>query len=280
MRRMGLMVYNLCMIVVHIPCDTNTRSYAEYAFAAMQKLARDPTQLRLQYHDVVYKFFGVAGPSSAHGAAVREAFKSIAESPSETHIICDSDTVVIQSGWDVTIHRLLDDVDCLGSTYPILNEHSRINAYQNKPTVTWLALKSGKPWHHFEPQPPFRGALHIDDESDSRLWGLPVGQVLHCDTCWNFPVFLFEHQLTSLALKNIASQPKALMGLKVAHDEWELPDGSSFVVHQGRSGGTRIREMNYSREFYERCDRLIQAGAAPESAAPNPTLLSERKPRS
>lgn len=225
-------------------------------------LANDSTQLRLQLHDAVYKPTGFAAESVAHGAAVGEVFKSIEGSPSDLHVICDSDTVVLQPKWDVTVQRFLQLVDCVGGAYEALDSssRSRVSKYQNTPHMTWLALKPGLPWHRFEPQRPFVSDIHVGTDADALLWGLPIGFDVTSDACWNFPIFLRDNQLTSLGLRDTIPNYKALAGFRPIHDEWELPDGTPFVVHQRRAIQTPFRAEGFSREFYDRCDELLHLG--------------------
>jgi|SRR5579863_6194032 len=247
------------MIVVHIPCDGTTTSYAQYCFEAMQCTSTKGAELRLELHTCP-RHPKLAADN--HCAAVREAFRSIEAEPEAVHVICDSDTVTVLQDWDVIISNAFEQFDCIGTAYQRAGTQQtgfgRKQTYKGKPNVEWLALKPGRPWYLFDPANTVRPEpLVVTTKEDEALWGLPWGTQLLTDACWNFPLFLREQGLTSYALENV--EPKryiALVGFG-SYEEWHL-DGVPFVVHQGKSRKNPFRSPGFSAEFYDRCDQLIK----------------------
>lgn len=247
------------MIVVHIPSGKATEPYANYAFAAMQALATDASQLSLRLYDI--RNWQHTSPTIDHVKALGEAFAAMRSEPETIHVVCDSDSVIVRRGWDDLTRGLLEQVDCFGTAYDAPGGRNSGNGtkhpYQRNPNVVWMALKPGKPWHHYAPAAPHSQMLTIETPGDSKLWGLPKDYTLLCDACWNFPMFLRGEKLSAMPLPYIATAGM-LTGLGPEYDEWHAPDGTPFVVHQGKSRKNRFRETAFSRAFYDRCDELIR----------------------
>ena len=249
------------MIVVHIPTGQGTGSYAGYCFGAMQRLAADKEALRLEKH-IVPK--NPPEPADNHCRAVKEAFQSMQKEPEAIHVVCDSDTVVVMADWDIALKQMLETYDCVGTAYQRIGTKqtgfSRYQTYKGKPNVEWMALKPGKPWHLYEParcnptQPLMTNTPELQD-----LYGLPADYRVLQDACWNLPIFLRDNGLTSLAFENIDDPKcrKALAAFPTSYEEWHLPDGTPFVLHQGRSRKNPFRGVPFSSDFYNRCDELI-----------------------
>lgn len=259
------------MIVVHIPIDGSTSGYARYSFDSMYRLVSKPVrdnegELQVKYHPCP------SWPKMAsdnHNSALRDAFKDTESAPDALHIICDSDTVTVLPDWDLVIRQQLETYDCVGATFQRIGTHQTGHGmkqtYKGKPNAQWLALKPGTPWHLFEPAKTSKpDAVLANTPEAQELWGLPWGYELLTDAFWNFPLFLQEHNVKSLAMENIADMDRivALKGI-CAHagyyEEWHL-DGVPFVVHQGKSRKTPFRSGGFSAEFYKRCDQILGIG--------------------
>ena len=250
------------MIVVHIPYDGTTTQYTRYCYNAMFQNASGQEEMRMELHACP------PWPKMAadnHSAAVGAAFKATEKSPDDLHIICDSDTVVVHADWDLVIRHLFDNqsFDCVGTAYQRIGTpqtgHGMKQTYKGRPNVEWLALKPGKQWHLFEPAKTGKAdPVLMDTPEAQQIFGLPWGYELLTDACWNFPQFLHEHQLSSVAMENIGDYRDfvALKGLGY-YEEWHLA-GVPFVVHQGKSRKMPFRSVPYSTDFYNRCDMLVR----------------------
>ena len=246
------------MIVVHVMHDEATSKYADYAEAAMKHLAAAPEQVTFEREllDSVYK-----SPSDSaarrHSLACQRAFAATERQPDAVHVISDSDCVVVRKGWDLDVARVLSEVDCFGTAYQDLYgrfvRSNNLQTYKKTPNVQWLALAPGKPWHLYSAgDKQLVENFSINTAKISDTFGLPLNYTLLTDTCWNIPVFLEEHGLSSLAMPNV-HQPKLVSG---SYEEWWL-DGEPFVVHQGKSRKNSFRCTQFSEDFYKACDLAL-----------------------
>jgi len=247
------------VIYVHIMQDPATFRYADYAQAAMTKLASQPDQLEFERVRVQPDSFyqGTANAARRHSLACELAFKATEHRPDAVHVICDSDTVVVKQGWDELVSRILDEIDCFGTAYQDIgcrfSRSQKLQTYKGKPNVQWLALKPGIPWSQYSVgNKQLVDNFTITSPEQSDTFGLPTDYQLLTDTCWNFPLFLYEHGLSSMALPNV-NVPK-LVGR--SYEEWWYYD-EVFVVHQGKSRKHEFRRTSFSDDFYRACDAAL-----------------------
>lgn len=248
------------MLVVHIPCDTNTNQYVNYCFAAMERLATTGEQLVLRPHLINTDKQARYQPALNHVLAIAEALAEAAKQPDAWHVVCDSDTVVVCKGWDRVMKETLHRVSCLGTTYMRKGGRSTgshvLQTFKDRPHGAWLALRPGEPWDRYVPhQEDIQNRL-IETDEDVKIFGLSKGHYLLMDTCWDLPLFLHENKLTYATMENV-DPLRSLKGLQPAHEEWWY-DGKPFVVHQGKSRKNAFRQTEYSKSFYARCDELIK----------------------
>src|SRR5579871_40442 len=246
------------MIVVHIPYGEGTGNYVQYCISAMKRLASKPDEVEEMLHICPRH---PKTPADNHCVAVGEAFRMTSVKPDAIHVICDSDTVVVMPHWDEVLKQQLQQWDCVGTAYQRVGTKQtgfgKKQTYKGKPNIEWLALAPHKPWHLFVPARTGQVEPIVTNTPElQELFGLPSNgyELLH-DACWNFPLFLRDHQLTTLAWENVEAHV-ALDGCGGDYEEWHLPDGRPFVVHQGKSRKTPFRGTDRSRVFYDRCDVL------------------------
>jgi len=245
------------VIVVHVMYDETTTKYADYAEAAMRHLAFAPDLITFEREKLASPYENSDNAARRHSLACQRAFQSVEKDPGVVHVICDSDTVVVKRGWDLDLGRILLEVDCFGTAYQDIYgrfvREGKLQTYKKVPNVQWLALAPGKPWHQYRVgEKHLVDNFHITTAKLSDTFGLPLNYTLLTDTCWNFPVFLEEHGLSSMAMPNVAV-PKLVTG---SYEEWWL-DGEPFVVHQGKSRKNSFRCTKFSEDFYKACDLAL-----------------------
>ena len=248
------------MIVIHVVHDEHTLKYVDYAEAAMAKLATGVHTLRFERSLLRPISPSCASAARRHSIAVQEAMEMSAHCPWAIHVVCDSDTSVVKRGWDEAMCKVLETYDCMGTAYQDVGSRNvrknQQQTYKGKPNVQWMALRPGPPWHEYRVgDKQLVENFTIKTPEQEETFGLRSGHVLLTDTCWNLPVFMREHGITSLALKNV-DEPRVV---DACYEEWWL-DGEPFVVHQGKSRKNKFRCTQFSADFYAACDQATGLG--------------------
>ncbi len=269
-------------IHVHTQCDKNTIQFAKFMWETMLELANYPDKIKLTAHCMsptaaarisgwlgtvnsivtpCRKGDGLAG-SDGHGVCIVEALSMTGDS--DIHIIADSDTVILAKGWDDYVRaRLLDDdIAIIGSTYEepggICSGETKEQMYKKIPTVTWCALSPRHDWRSLNVLPDKGRKISIASQELSDIYNLPQGYIVFCDTGWQIPQYLRDHNLKYEGWAQLKPSRGAviLKGLNDYHEEYHA-NGVPFLVHHRGSMSHAYRGDKMSNQFYGTVDKYL-----------------------
>ena len=179
-------------------------------------------------------------------------------------IVADTDTVMLQRGWDLVISALLENNGIVGTCYEDIGGFSsgngKIQTYKRKPSLTWFALSPKFNWRRFDPRPAKYKNLLIKDDELSSLYNLPIGYELVRDVGWQVPNYMKANNIPFLVFDQIKPTSPQAMALRTEidyHEEYHL-DAKPFVAHQRGSHQHPFRGNDISRSFYDACDLYMQ----------------------
>lgn len=208
----------------------------------------------------------VASSSAYHAYALNAALNDIDYISSQISILADSDTVMLQRGWDVILEEILSKYDMTGIAYEDINGYSsgtgKLQTYKNLPAGAWLAMSTihQVKWSELDMTQGSTTPILIDTDELSRIYNLPVGySVFPGEAGWRIPQFIYEHKLTYLTLSHVkpTKTAKVIKTGQDYHEEFWLPDGTPIIAHQRGSRKHAFRSMPLSAPFYDACDAHI-----------------------
>jgi hypothetical protein len=262
------------MIHVHTCVVWNTIDYAYYMLQNAADMADDPTQLRFSVYcldkhsyefvksssqfrefniEVVPVIQAYKGQGSEqHASAVHEMM--VRFSADAHNAVVDGDTVLLQTGWDNVVERELIVHAMFGVNYTNRDKAAPYRYYEGCPTLSWLVIKQGTDVSGLDVAPRKQELLDIDTLALSRLYGVPVGSRLMCDTGWQLPSFIASNELSVMGLE--ASMSSTVFRPETVFLEYPHM-GRPFVAHMQRSIRLPFRMTQQSREFYDSCERYI-----------------------
>lgn len=280
-------------LLIHMTVTWNTIDYAYYATQNMRGLAYDQQALSFNAYcldDKTYEYVNrseaflelnvraiklsddVTGHGSEqHGLAINAALPQFDKN--SHNLIADTDMVIVVAGWDETLRATLGTHDVFSVAFQRPFSEAVERYYENRPTVSWLAFKVGTDVKGLDVSPLKERHLSIDTPSLSMAYGLPIGSAMICDTGWRLPVFLIDHGLTHLSLSEVETSIVFRPGSTYVEYHY---DRTPYIVHMLRSAKLPFRMSQRSRDFYDACERYLQANqvttrkpSAPADA-PNP----------
>lgn len=242
----------MTQITVHIVADQKARPYVEHCVGALRAKAEDKHSLQFAVH-------APDGDGSVgHGTGLVKALQNA--EPEHFNVICDSDTVVLQNGWDVWLRHKLLDVQVIGSAYEDIGSLCAgvglEQCYKRSPNFSWIAFAPRCPLKKLDPLPSKHSNLTIDTEELSRMYHLPVGFSLLRDVGWRVPSWIKAYDLKDDYLRNCRLQDEP--GCEMASKSNELfkdKDARLIVAHQRSSSKLKFMEGD-SKTFYECVGRL------------------------
>jgi len=275
---------NVPVIHVHSQSDKGTIGYVTFMWESMRMLANHPEALKLSLHCIgptaterlkelpqsrtyyvpnAERDKGMSG-STAHGACVEHAVQMTDDG--DIHIIVDSDTVVMAKGWDDYIRcELLDKhIGTVGTTYEDLGGFTsgggNVQTYKGIPNVVWMALSPAHRWRDLRTMPAKGDDIHVTNEGQAKVYGLPVGYHVLRDVAWQIPEYLASRGITYVGWKQLkpTKDAKVLKGLSDYHEEYHVTvDDVPFVVHHRGSMRHVYRGDRISQSFYAAVDKWL-----------------------
>jgi len=283
---------NVPVIHVHSQSDKGTIGYVTFMWESMRVLANHPDALKLSLHCIgptaterlrelpqTKTYYvpnaevdkGMSG-STAHGACVEHALQMTDDG--DIHIIVDSDTVVLAKGWDDYIRcELLDKkIGTVGTTYEDIGGFTsgggNVQTYKGSPNVVWMALSPLHRWRDLKAMPAKSDDVHITNEGQAKIYGLPVGFRVLRDVAWQIPEYLSSRGISYVGWRQLKPTKDAtvLKGLSDYHEEYQVTvDNVPFVVHHRGSMRHAYRGDRISQNFYGAVDKYL----AQEKAGPS-----------
>lgn len=182
----------------------------------------------------------------------------------DINVISDSDCVVLMKGWDTKLKELIaGGLGCIGTTYEDVGGFSSgagtFQTYKRVPNFSWIALSPKYSWK-FDTSEDKANPLPITTQEQSEAFNLPIGYTLFREPCWQFPLYLYQNNITYGSLEFVrptSSKAKAVLSGEDYHTEYTLADGTPFVAHQRGSMKQLFRVDHLSKTFYDACDAYI-----------------------
>lgn len=205
--------------------------------------------------------------SVTHAEAINNALRDIDQYPDAIGVFADSDTVMLQCGWDTVVDDLLRKHDIIGCVYEDINGFSsgsgKLQTYKRLPTATWFAVrKSDKArWSDLDMSLSATRATAITTDEQSRIYNLPIGYSLCSgEVGWKIPRFIYDNNLLCYAF--IHTKPtKTAIVVKTGndyHEEFQLTDGTPFIAHQRGSRKHAFKSEPVSAPFYAACEAHLK----------------------
>jgi hypothetical protein len=275
---------NVPVIHVHSQSDKGTIGYVTFMWETMRALATHPDALKLSIHCIgptaterlkglpACKTYyvpnadsdkGMSG-STAHGACVEHALQMTDDG--DIHIICDSDTVVLAKGWDDYVRCELIDkmLGTMGATYEDVGGFSsgggNVQTYKGAPNVVWMALSPTCRWRDLRAIPAKGDDIHITNEGQAKMYGLPIGYHVLRDVGWQIPEYLASRGITHVGWKQRKGTKDAtvIKDLSDYHEEFQVTaDNVPFVVHQRGSLRHSYRGDRIGQNFYNTVEKYL-----------------------
>jgi hypothetical protein len=200
--------------------------------------------------------------SEGHAFSLNSAFK-LCSTLKDINLIADNDTVMLARGWDTTLANLLETTGVVGASFERIGGWSSgpglRQMYKDKPTVTWFAMSPKYDFSRLDTAPAMTKDVPVVTEEQSKLYNLPIGYSLFCDTGWKIPAYLEENSIPYIAMAHEKPTGKAI-AVKSGndyHEEFQLA-GVPFVGHQRGSRKHACRTSPISKSFYDACDAYIK----------------------
>jgi len=224
--------------------------------------------------------------SLGHAKALSIIFENF--SNSNINIISDSDVVICHKDFDHVIVSLLATKDVIGTKYeniggPCVEENypkvgTRFQTYKNRPNLIWCAFTDRHLFNDIRVSAPNTRdtCKQILTEEDEIIWGLPKNYMLWKDAGWEFPKYLFDRNLKFLTFIKCnpyeqkspeGTIPKVLNGDfkkdlsyqdAIYSEEYQLKDGTPFLIHQRGSRKRKFRIDTVSKRFYNAYERFVK----------------------
>ncbi len=195
----------------------NSSDYAEYLKYTAEKFLSGKHEIVWKCIESVgaerlpaeYNCVAKSGPtghnSMNHGIALNLALEYI---ENDYIIFVDADMAILYPDWDDIIIKELKKYDCFGTAY------DDILKYQNFPMIYFLAFKSkilNKVNLDFCPkikegsESPLRYKL---SKSEAKLFGKKPGEIIKCDTGYQFSKIMKESNLIGNSMKPVTMKSK------------------------------------------------------------------------
>ena len=205
--------------------------------------------------------------SVTHALAINAALHDLDQCRDTIGIFADSDTVMLQSGWDDTIKELLSIHDIIGCEYEDINGFSsgagNVQTYKKLPTATWFAVRPTPKvsWSELDMSLGNVKQIKICSEEQSRMYNLPIGYFVYSgEVGWRIPEFIHNHGLSCFTFV----QTKPTKTAKIVrtgndyHEEFQLADGTPFIAHQRGSRKHAFKSQPLSAPFYDACEAHLK----------------------
>jgi len=264
---------------VHFATENKTVSYTKFAIETMRRLAKKPEEIIVTIHilehspnEILNELTKISAimvrgaaanlrGSFGHGLALEQMLSLTDDG--DTHVIMDSDTVLLMKNWDDYIKTTLSNVDCVGTRYEDMGGFSSgsgtLQTYKSVPNFIWIALSPKHNWSNLKAAHQKHVPINVTSDEMSNVYGLPVGYKVMCDVGWQLPEYLHNNGLTYEGLRQIKPSSEecvVLSGLSDYHEEYHV-DGKPFLVHQRGSSKHAFRQ-GISKEFYDAVDRYLR----------------------
>jgi hypothetical protein len=199
--------------------------------------------------------------------ALNAALRDMDDNVEQISIFVDTDTVMLQRGWDGIVEYIIGNCDIFGCAYEDIGGYSsgfnKPQTYKRLPAGAWMAF--GRPnkvrWSELDMSlTDDRHLIEITTAELSHVYNLPIGySVTTGEAGWKIPQFIHDHHLTYSIL--IHAKPtknaKAVLTSNDYHEEHQLLDGTPFVAHQRGSRKHVFRSHPMSAPFYKACEAYI-----------------------
>ena len=266
-------------INVHFATENNTVEYTKFAIETMLRLANKPNEIITTIHILetspqniisnlnkvncvmVTNSIDKLRGSFGHGLALEQMLSFTKDE--NTHIIMDSDTVLLAKDWDLYAESALKTFDCIGTEYENIGGFSsgdgKLQTYKNIPNFIWLALTPKHDWTNLKAAHQKSIPIDISTEELSKIYNLPIGYQVLCDVGWQLPAYLHKNNLTHKGIRQIkpsSDESVVLHGLSDYHEEYHV-NNAPFLVHQRGSSKHAFRK-GISKNFYDAVDAYIK----------------------
>ena len=269
---------------VHTHSDKGTVPYATHMWETMRALATHPEALKMTAHCIgpsaAHKLgklpnaqgfsvpnvdggVGAQGGSLVHGICVEHGLAMTDDG--DIHLNIDSDTVVLAKGWDDYIRlQLLDKgIGIVGATFEDIGGFSsgtgHTQTFKGIPYTAWLAMSPAHRWRDLKVKPNKGSFIHISNEGQSKIYGLPIGYQVLCDVGYQIPEYLHSRNISYTGWKHLKGSKDAvvLKGLSDYHEEFHVEEGIPFVVHHRGSLRHAFKGSKMSQQFYAAVDAWV-----------------------
>jgi hypothetical protein len=194
--------------------------------------------------------------SISHGMSLDVTFAHVS---TEKFIICDVDVAFLAQDWDLLLEQQIDDHDnvAVGASYRWgyleKNGHEKHHGFPNiyaSMAVTKLVRDCGVSF-----MPDAQNKTMVVTDENAQFCGLIPGQLLFCDTGWEFSYKLREagHRGQELTVHTADSPDVKVLLAGQRGDEFHL-GGIPIVTHIGRSFYRPLKH-NSIAIGWERCVR-------------------------
>lgn len=194
--------------------------------------------------------------SYGHGCGLNCSAKLFDRFPG-IQIVADSDTTMLQVGWDTSLRTIMEKADIFGAPYEDIGGFSsgngKVQTYKKCPSGVWVALGPRIDWSHLDWIPAKSSNLVVQTEEQSRRYNLPVGYELVRDVGWTIPDYVADRGGVVRTLSHVKPSSPACIALKTGydyHEEYQL-DGVPFLAHHRGSRQFPFRDCDMSASFYD-----------------------------
>jgi hypothetical protein len=273
---------NNTIINVYVVLSPQSLSYYNYLVKNYTELARHPERIKfitvgnadvpnsdlLVRVDkmIIVPMDSSKSSSTYHALMLNAALQDVDIVASEVNVFADSDTVMLQYGWDDIISDVLRKCDIAGGAYEDVGGYStgsgKLQTYKMLPSGVWFAVHTmnGIDWSKLDMSQGEIKSIPIDTDELSRLYNLPVGyEMFSKEMGWRIPQFIHDHKLkcTTLVQRKPTKDAKIVRTNNDYHEEYWLPDGTPIIAHQRGSRQHVFRSVPFSGPFYDACEAHI-----------------------
>lgn len=195
------------------------------------------------------------GGSNGHAQGLNRSVELYTDYPG-IQLIADSDTAMLQQGWDTSLKEILAHVDIFGAPYEDIGGFSSgngsIQTYKDFPSGVWVALGQRLDWTKLDWTPAKERNCLVSTEEQSRRYGLPIGYQVVRDVGWVLPDYVADRNGKSAALEHVKPSSPKCKALQTGfdyHEEYQL-NGTPFLGHHRGSRQFAFRNCEMSSAFY------------------------------
>ncbi len=273
-------------LVIHTTVDKNTFEYVEAMCMIAKKLAREPDNLTFVAHcmgpvirelensslisvsravkmDVDATRDPNRGTSNDHALCIMDALSMTGDG--NIHVIADSDTALLASGWDDYVRQRMNlGIGIIGTTYEDLGGFSSGSGigqtYKKIPNFIFAALNPSHDWCGLDILPNKRHRVNIDTQELSTTYNLPIGQQVFGEAGWQVPQFLRDNNISYEGWEQLKPTKNAIVlkGLTDYSEEYHVDGNIPFVAHQRGGRKHAFKRHELSVNFFNAVDSYIE----------------------